>query len=184
MSGSCARPECQELAAFWYLALPARQVVEVFGQDQPHCVALCKAHFLRFSLPVGWELKRLDLDRKHLRSVSDLPCHSNEASEAPATPPQAETSRSRQPWFVNDLAASGVENVRVEQSPVNGGVGLLDRAFNGPQSASTSRTDASGILTQPGELIRAELAGADSERAAKNAGYEVAELPFPPSNCG
>lgn len=183
MSGRCARPECQELAAFWYLALPGAQVVEVFGQPQSHGVALCETHFLRFSLPAGWQLTRFDLGSTQQPPLPDLVSTSRDDVQDFGPPPQAEVTRARQPWFLDDSTEAIADIDEGEPSLSTGGTGLLDRAFNGPRVRSHQRDEvvapSSSFLARPSQEMASNAPVL--ERGSQFVGYEMDELPFPPA---
>lgn len=202
MSTSCARPECNNSAVSWYVALPGRQVVEVFMVEQELAVALCQTHFARFTVPDGWHIRQPDVGSRRapsqgeplLQTVPELPPEIQDTGEPMSDDAMpidnrllAEKLRTRRPWFVAETDQLSESHASTDQRTVkprsNGSVsGLLDRAFNGPQS----RGNVVGVSDELEERRSARRAETDQVASPPVAptvvDYETHELPFPPSD--
>ena len=101
---------------------------------------------------------------------------------------QAEPSRTRRPWFLAGTDQSGESSTPVGEPAIEASAngrtpGLLDRAFNGPQSRAVAVDLVSDELEERRSARRAETDQAASPPAAPAVvDYQTSELPFPPSD--
>ncbi len=175
MSGRCAKPECADEAAAWFVFAPAEQLVIRRPEAGIATVALCADHAERFDVPEGWQIE-----------PAQTPDH-DDALVWGSPRPETRAPR-RGVWFAPDVDSEPA----TAHHPSAGG--LLGRAFGGPVADRTDPAERPAESGSPTELAEVDGGGVEpfveadlriDERFEVDFDeYGTTQLPFPPAAAG